>query len=65
MNTEGMTWNEWFAAACFGTKYSNCSHVEACLTMPEVTYKQLRVAWKDGQDPSEYSIYLSKMIEER
>jgi len=54
-NREGMTWEEWLAAACFGSRHSSLSHVEKCLTIPEATYKRLKAAWKGAEDPTEYA----------
>lgn len=54
-NPEGMTWEEWLAAACFGSKYANLSHVERSLTLPSDTYNKLKEAWKEGADPTEYA----------
>ncbi len=59
-NEEGLTWEEWLAAALFGSKWSNLSHVEKVLSLPEVLYGKLKFAWKVGEDPTEYAAQLGE-----
>lgn len=54
-NREGMTWEEWLAAVCFGSCLSNLSHVEKCLSLGEPKYDTLKKAWNEGEDPTEYA----------
>jgi hypothetical protein len=54
-NSEGMTWKEWLAAACFGSKYAGMTHANKLVSLTDHLYERLREAWEEGEDPTEYA----------
>jgi len=52
-NNEGLTWDEWIAAAHLGGQWDTLNNKPLGYTDAELT--KLRAAWEAVEDPTEYA----------